>query len=112
MSRKTPAQSDTSMTSVSASVAQLKKPDLLDQVVARSLLKKRDVKPALDAALALIGEALARGDELILPPLGKIRVVKTKDIGDGAQLLTLKLRSTKDASQTVKTGLATDREDV
>jgi nucleoid DNA-binding protein len=90
-----------------APTAQLKKADLLDQIVARSLLKKREAKPVLDAALALIGEALARGDELMLPPLGKIRVVKTKDLGAGAQVLTLKMRSGKDASQSDKTPLAT-----
>ena len=109
MARKTTASSDTP---ASPAAVQLKKPDLLDQMVARGQIKKRDAKPALDAALALIGEALVRGDDLILPPLGRIRVVKAKDLGEGAQLLTLKLRRGKDASQSGKTGLATDAEDV
>ncbi|WP_394177898.1 HU family DNA-binding protein [Yoonia maritima] len=73
----------------------LKKPQLFNEVVARTGLKKRDVKPAVEAALAVIGEALARGDELILPPMGKTRIVKTKDIGDGAALLTVKFRTPK-----------------
>ncbi|ARU00506.1 HU family DNA-binding protein [Yoonia vestfoldensis] len=103
---------ETSVPSPAATPTPLKKPELLDQLVARSGLRKRDAKLALDAALALIGEALARGDDLILPPLGKIRRVKAKDLGAGAHLLTLKLRSSKDARQSGKTGLASDAEDV
>jgi hypothetical protein len=91
--------------------AQFKKSDLLDQIVARSTLKKRDAKPALDAALALIGDALLRGDELNLPPLGKLRVVRTKALDNGAHLLTLKLRRQKDAAQSDKTTLATADDD-
>lgn len=101
-----------SSASETAAPAPLKKPDLLDQLATRSGLKKRDAKLALDATLALIGEALARGEDLILPPLGRVRVVKAKDLGKGAQLLTLKLRSGKDAAQSSKTGLATEAEDV
>ena len=64
---------------VSGAPAPMKKPQLLDEVVARTNLKKRDAKPAVEAALAVIAEALARGEELNLPPLGKLRVVKSKD---------------------------------
>ena len=85
-----------------------KKPDLLDQIVARSTLKKRDAKAAVDAALAILGEAIARGDDIVLPPLGKIRVIKSKDMGEGASVVTLKLRTAKDASQISTTRLATD----
>jgi len=31
----------------------------------------------------------------VLPPLGKIKVVKEKDVGEGAKVLTLKLRTMK-----------------
>lgn len=89
----------------------LKKPDLLDQVVARTNLKKRDVKPAVEAALSVIADALARGDEVALPPLGKLRIVKAKDLSEGAQVLTLKLRMPKDASRHATTDLAEDGED-
>ncbi|MEJ6402386.1 HU family DNA-binding protein [Yoonia sp. 2307UL14-13] len=88
-----------------------KKPHLLEQVVARTNLKKRDVKPAVEASLAVLGEALARGDEVVLPPLGKLRVVKTKDLADGAQVMTLKLRTPKDASRQPPSGLADAGED-
>ncbi|WP_322893540.1 MULTISPECIES: HU family DNA-binding protein [unclassified Yoonia] len=110
---------ETAPESTEAAAPQFKKPDLIDQVVARSSVKKRDAKPALEAALALIGEALARGDELVLPPLGKIRMIKSKDLGGGAQAMTLKLRTmkdvvkdpSKDAVESDETALATDGED-
>ncbi|SFR36974.1 DNA-binding protein HU-beta [Yoonia tamlensis] len=85
----TPATDDVNATPV------LKKPQLFNEVVARTGLKKRDVKPAVEAALAVIGEALARGEELILPPMGKTRIVKSKELGNGAALLTLKFRTAK-----------------
>lgn len=84
----------------------VRKPVFLDQVVARSGLKKRDAKTAVDAALAVLADALAKGDELVLPPLGKLRVVKAKEIGGGASVLTLKLRTTKDGAGAGKSGLA------
>lgn len=80
------------------SVKLIKKPDLLDEVVARTNLKKRDVKPAVEAALAVIGEALRDGADLALPPLGKLRSVKTKELEDGASVITLKLRTAKHAA--------------
>ena len=76
----------------------LKKPELLDDVVARTNLKKRDVKPAVEAALAILGDALRDGKELNLPPLGKVRVVKSKDLDGGASIVTLKLRTPKNAT--------------
>ncbi|KQB97779.1 hypothetical protein AL073_02255 [Loktanella sp. 1ANDIMAR09] len=76
----------------------LKKPELLDAVVARTNLKKRDVKPAVEAALAVLGEALREGAVVNLPPLGKLRVVKTKPLDGGAAVVTLKLRTPKDAT--------------
>ena len=80
-------------------VEQMKKPALLDAVVARTNLKKRDVKPAVEAALAVIGDALANGEQVNLPPLGKLRVIKAKELGDGAQAITLKLRTPKNAAR-------------
>lgn len=76
----------------------LKKPDLLDAVVARTNLKKRDVKPALEAAMAVISDALRDGKDVNLPPLGKLKVVKSKPLDGGASVLTLKLRTQKNAT--------------
>jgi nucleoid DNA-binding protein len=79
----------------------MKKPDLLDAVVARTNLKKRDVKPAIEAAFAVIREALEDGQTLNMPPLGKLRVVKAKPLEGGAQFITLKLRTQKNATVSV-----------
>lgn len=79
--------------------AVLKKPDFLDRAVARTNTKKRDAKPVIEAALAVLGEALLAGEDVSLPPLGKLRVVRHKDLGDGAAVLTLKLRTPKHAAR-------------
>ncbi|MFT4706509.1 MAG: nucleoid DNA-binding protein [Yoonia sp.] len=76
----------------------IKKPEFLDRAVARTEVKKREAKPAIEAALAVLAEALVKGEELNLPPMGKLRVVKSKDVGEGAKVLTLKLRTMKDGA--------------
>jgi len=79
-------------------VAIMKKPELLDAVVTRTAIKRRDVKPAVEAALAVIGDALRDGTVVNLPPLGKLRLVKSKTLDGGAAVLTLKLRTPKNAA--------------
>ena len=73
----------------------VRKQDFIDAAVARTDVKKRDAKPAIEAALAELVDTLAAGKDVHLPPLGKIKVVKTKDLGNGSQVLTLKLRTMK-----------------
>jgi len=77
----------------------IKKPELLDEVVLRTGLKKRDMKPAVEAALSVLGDALRDGAVVNVPPLGKLRVVKSKALEDGAAVMTLKLRTPKHASK-------------
>jgi nucleoid DNA-binding protein len=76
----------------------IKKPEFLDRAVERTDVKKCEAKPAIEAALAVLAEALIKDEELNLPPMGKLRVVKSKDAGEGAKLLTLKLRTMKDGA--------------
>lgn len=76
----------------------VKKPEFIDRAVEKSGVKKRDAKPAIEAALAVLAEALVKGEELNLPPMRKLRVLKSKDLGEGAQVLTLKLRTMKDGA--------------
>ena len=73
----------------------VRKQDFLEAALSRTDVKKRDAKPAMEAALAELVECLAAGKDVHLPPLGKIKVVKSKDLGEGAQVLTLKLRTMK-----------------
>lgn len=76
----------------------IKKPEFMEKAIARTDVKKRDAKPAIEAALAELAALLADGNELNLPPMGKLKLVKSKDIGDGAKVLTLKLRTMKDGA--------------
>lgn len=72
---------------------ELKKPELIEMVVEKTGVKKRDAKPAIEAALQILGEALAEGRELNLQPLGKIRVNRMKKLSS-ARVMTCKVRQT------------------
>jgi DNA-binding protein HU-alpha len=65
-----------------AADAELDKKELVERVVARCGLKKREVKPSVEAALAILGEALAEGRELRLEPFGKLKVSNIKTRGN------------------------------
>lgn len=73
---------------------ELRKKELIDDVVARSGIKKKDAKPVIEAMLAAMGEALAEKRELILPPFGKLKVRREKDMPN-ARVLTAKIRQPK-----------------
>jgi hypothetical protein len=70
------------------------KKQLIDAVVASSGVKKKAVRPVVDAVLAEIASALARGEGLSVPPLGKLTVGKTRE-GVRNDVLVLKLRRPK-----------------
>ncbi|MEL7212570.1 MAG: HU family DNA-binding protein [Pseudomonadota bacterium] len=74
----------------------MRKPDLIEKVVVRSGVKKKDAKPVVEAMLAVLGEALAEGQEMRLPPLGKVMVNRTKDLENGTAYI-VKIRSPKKA---------------
>jgi DNA-binding protein HU-alpha len=68
-----------------------KKSDFLTAMVERSGLKQRDARAAAEAALSILSERLTAGDTLQIPPLGRIKIVKSKSLDDGA-ILTAKIR--------------------
>ncbi|MCX7565257.1 HU family DNA-binding protein [Sulfitobacter sp. F26169L] len=70
---------------------ELRKKELFDLVVERSGMKKKDVKPVVEAMLAVLGDALAEQREMNLQPLGKMKVQRGKELADG-RALVLKLR--------------------
>ena len=72
----------------------VKKVELIDRIVERSGLKKKDVKPVVEAALAELGEAIAKGEELNLPPFGKLKVNRSKELA-GANVYICKVRRPK-----------------
>ena len=88
-----------------ASAGQMKLKDLIDSVAAKTGGKKPEVKAVVEATLAALGEALATGKALVVPPLGKLRVVKNK-----GPALTLKLRLA-DGAKAAGLALADDGED-
>jgi len=88
----TPAAKTASPTVVEAPQTVIKGPvmrkkELVDTIVTRSGLKKKDVKPTVEAMLAVLGEALADGRELILPPLGRMMVRKERKTANGRVLI-------------------------
>ena len=89
--------------------AVLKKKDLLDRVAARSGVKKGEARDIVEAVLAELGAALARGEGLNLPPLGKAKVNRTRDSAQG-EVLIVKLRRGGEGKETAQTPLADDAE--
>lgn len=65
--------------------------DLVDRVASTTGQPRPQVKSAVEAALAIISEALDQGQPLNLPHLGKIRVSKAGNPAE-AQPMVLKLR--------------------
>ncbi len=70
---------------------EMKKKELVDRVVTRSGIKKKDAKPVVEAMLAVLGEAMAEGRELNLQPMGRLKVARVKDTGNG-QVLVCRVR--------------------
>lgn len=75
--------------------------DLIERVADATGQRRPEVKAALEAALAALGQSLDEGRGLNLPPLGKIRVGKARPnsggegkppSGNGGRTVTLKLR--------------------
>lgn len=69
----------------------LRKKELVDRVVARTGAKKRDAKPIVEALLSELGEALADGRSLVLPPLGRVRINREKQLTNG-RVIVAKIR--------------------
>ena len=57
----------------------LSKKQLIEDVVARSGIKKKDAKPVIEAMLGVLGEAIAEGRDLNLQPFGKITLQKQNE---------------------------------
>lgn len=80
----------------------MRKKELIERVVARSGIKKKDAKPVVEAMLAELGEALAENRELALPPLGKLRVKRERNLPNG-RMMVVKMRQSSGGSDTPET---------
>ncbi|WP_323783292.1 HU family DNA-binding protein [Thalassovita sp.] len=70
---------------------ELRKAELIEMVVERSGVKKRFAKPAIEAALSILGEALADGREMNLHSLGKVKINRMKHLSN-ARVINCKVR--------------------
>jgi pyruvate/2-oxoglutarate dehydrogenase complex dihydrolipoamide acyltransferase (E2) component len=77
-------------------VRTLTKRDLIERVVETSGIKKKEVKPVVEAMLREMGEALSRGETLNLQPMGK-GIVKARKAHENAEVVELRLRRSKQA---------------
>lgn len=94
--RAKPAEAKVQPSRAARTGVQVKKKDLVDSIVTRSGIKKPDVRATLDATLAIIAERLMAGDELVLPPLGRVRLLKERQTPK-ARIATLRLQQSSDA---------------
>lgn len=88
----------------------VKKKDFVERSALRSGVKKAEARAAIDAALAVLAEALDRGEDLVLPPLGRLKVARAK-VGPKGKQLILKLslpKNEENALQGVAEGGDTD----
>jgi len=83
---------------------ELKKPELINVIVERTGMKKKDVKPVVEAMLGVLGETLSRGQEMNLQPFGRIKVNNTKELAK-AQVHSVRVRQSKAAIGDAETDL-------
>ncbi len=86
-----PSEEDAEFTEAPDGEVTLHKRELFARVAEATEMKKPQVKQIVEATLAILGQALANGEALNLPPLGKVRIVRSRDAG-AAEVMTLKLR--------------------
>ncbi|WP_299748588.1 HU family DNA-binding protein [uncultured Tateyamaria sp.] len=90
----------------------MRKKELIDAVVARSGMKKKDVKPAVEATLAVLGEALQDGRALNLHPMGKVKINREKKLASGRMFVArIRQNDTPAATQTDETTTVTKTTD-
>lgn len=69
----------------------LKKPELLEKLSATTGLPKSRIRPVMEAMLDILGEAVAQDRALQLPPLGKVKPLRSKLEG-AARITHVKIR--------------------
>lgn len=87
------------------SAPEMKKKELIEAVVARSGIKKKDAKPVVEAMLAILGEELGNGREMNLNPLGKVKINRIKKLAKG-RVVMCKLRQNEQQENAGKDPLA------
>ena len=80
----------------------LRMKDFLARVTEANGGKRTGVRQIVELTLAQLGEALEKGEQVNLPPLGRAKVTRRDDSGEGASLM-IRLRRT-DPNAKKKTG--------
>ena len=75
----------------------LTKEDFVSAVAERAGVKRGEAKPVIEAALEVLGEAVAAGRMLNLPGLGKIKVVRTRKL-TGEKVFVTRIRQRDEAA--------------
>ena len=89
---------------------EMKKKELLSLAVERSGVRQKFAKPAIEAVLAILGETIAEGRDINVQPLGKVKVQRSKDTGNGKVHITRIRQPNPKVNETTDTPLA-DSED-
>ncbi|NIZ59368.1 DNA-binding protein [Sedimentitalea sp. CY04] len=76
----------------------MRKKELIDLVVERSGIKKKDAKPVVEAMLAVLGETIGGGRELNMQPLGKLRINRSVERSNG-RIIVCKFRQSTATSE-------------
>ena len=100
-----PATASLGVTAEVPGIDALRKRDLINDVVIKSGIKKKFAKPVVEAMLVALGEAIADGRPLNLPPMGKLKVTKEKETPN-AKIVTCRIRQSNRANNTPNDPLA------
>lgn len=73
---------------------EFRRPDLIEKVMERSGMKRKDVKPVVEAMLAVMGDLLVAEQDMNIAPLGKVMIKNSKEL-EKAHVLTVKVRRPK-----------------
>jgi nucleoid DNA-binding protein len=94
-------------TAKAAGAPVLKMKDLIERVGIASGAKKKGMKEIVEATLATLGDALAKGEVINLPGFGRAKVAHAEDKGAGKPM-TIKMKSqpAADAKKPKKVPLA------
>jgi len=77
-----------------ANATVLQKRQFMNRIAQRTGQRNADIRDIVEATLAELGEAIAAGQTLALPPLGRARINRQKDVS-GSEVIVLRLRRRK-----------------
>ncbi len=89
-----PVAEDTVDAAEEAATPEFRRPELIEKVMERSGMKRKDVKPVVEAMLAVMGDLLVEETDMNIAPLGKVMVKNSKEL-EKAHVLTVKVRRPK-----------------